>query len=157
MSTFRGRRRLANASLSGVISLTLAAQSPLHFIRHLPHTAAAEAGYQLRQRDQVSDSAKRTPIAENDLRVRGHDVRPLPRNGAKSVLVDLQQEPPAGPVGSLAYADELLSAEGMERVRDPHKVRRRNRTICILNRVTSASSADASRRCGVEVTKRCSK
>jgi hypothetical protein len=79
----------------------------------------------LRQRDQVSEPAERTPIAENDLRVRGHDVRPLPRNGPKSVLVDLQQEPPAGSVASLAYADELLSAEGMERVRDPHKVRKK--------------------------------
>jgi hypothetical protein len=27
----------------------------------------------------------------------------------------------------------------MEWVRDPYKVRRRNRTICILNRVTSGS------------------
>jgi hypothetical protein len=27
----------------------------------------------------------------------------------------------------------------MEWVRDPYKARRRNRTICILNRVTSAS------------------
>jgi hypothetical protein len=36
----------------------------------------------------------------------------------------------------------------MEWVRDPHKVRRRNRTICILNRVTSVWSGDASPRCG---------
>ena len=57
--------------------------SPRPDQRRQPYAAAwegrrrAEAGYQLRQRDQVSDTAERTPIAEDDLRVRGHDVRPL--------------------------------------------------------------------------------
>jgi hypothetical protein len=41
----------------------------------------------------------------------------------------------------------------MERVRDPHKVRRRNRTICILNRVTRSSRRIAFPGRGITVRK----
>jgi hypothetical protein len=71
-------------------------------------------------------------LADGDLRIRRHDVRPLRRHRAHSLLVDAQQEPRAVTVVPLADANELLSAERMERMRHTHKTLRHVGRACIL-------------------------
>ena len=72
-------------------------------------------------------------LAHYDLRIRGNEIRPLWRYRANALIINLQQQPGAIAVKPLAHTGELLSAEWMERMRDPHKARRCKRSICILN------------------------
>jgi len=90
--------------------------------------------------EQIDDSKKRTRLAHDDLWIGYGEVGPLGWDGADRLLIDLKQEPLAVPVVSLGDASEGAAAERMERVRDPNKTLRSDRTACILYRVTSASS-----------------
>jgi len=123
----------------GIISITYAAQFSLHVIERPLRAVSTEAGHQLCELYQISDTKERPPIADDDLRVRGDEVRPLRRNRANGLIVAPQQQPCAIPVVPLAYANEPLSAEWMERMRYPHKLRRRDGNTCLLNRVTRSS------------------
>ena len=72
-------------------------------------------------------------LAYDDLRGRRNEIGPLQRNGADRHIVDLQQKTPSIRVAPFAHANELLVAQWMKRVRDAHKARRCDRSICILN------------------------
>jgi hypothetical protein len=123
---------LSDIDPSGIIRLPIAARFALQPTPSPSRRASPEARHQLCQLDQVADPAQGTRLPEHDLRVRRHKVRPLPRNGPDAIVAAPQQNSPAGATRPLAYANELLSAQRMERVRHPHKVRRRNRILCIL-------------------------
>lgn len=71
-------------------------------------------------------------LAHDDLRVRSYEIRPLRRNRADSRIIDLQQKTFSIAVVPLAHANELSAAERVERMRDAHKTRGYDRSICIL-------------------------
>ncbi len=97
----------------------------------------AEPCYQPSEFYQVRQPEECSPLAHDDLRIRGNKVRPLRGNRAHDLIFNLQQKPSAVAVIPLAHTDELSSAEGMERMSHPHKVRRCEGRICIQDRVTS--------------------
>ena len=109
--------------------------------RNLPYTssatsrrlAAAEAGHEPAELDQVRNAEERALLPKDDFRIRSDDVCPLRRNGANGLVVDPQQEPHAVPVVALTHTDELLSAEWMKRVRYTHKASRSDRRACTLS------------------------
>ena len=72
-------------------------------------------------------------LAYDDLRVRRDEIGPLQRNRADGRIVDLQQKTLSIGVAALAHANKLLAAEWMKWVRDAHKTRRCDRSICILD------------------------
>jgi len=72
-------------------------------------------------------------LAYDDLRVRRNEIGPLQRNRADGRILDLQQKAPSIGVAPLAHANEFLAAQWMKRVRDAHKARRCDRSMCILN------------------------
>lgn len=119
--------------MSGIFLLTSAAQFALHLIGRLQRITSAEPFYESSEFHQVRHPQKRPLLAHHDLRIRGHKVRPLRGNRANGLTINLQQKPPAVAVVPLAQARELLSAEGMERMGHPHKARRCEGSICILD------------------------
>jgi hypothetical protein len=107
----------------GVFSLTCAAEFPLPPICRLQRLTSAKLLYQPCEFQQIRHAKERTLLADDELRVRRHEIRPLRRNRADGPLIDAQQETPSIPVVPLAHAHELLAAEWMEWVRDAHKTR----------------------------------
>jgi hypothetical protein len=89
--------------------------------------------HQLGELYKIRDSDQGTTVADCDLRIGPHFVRPLRRHRADGLLVDLQKQPRAVPVVPLADAEKLTSAERVERMRHAHKTRRRDRRACILS------------------------
>jgi hypothetical protein len=92
----------------------------------------AELIYQAFEFQQIRHAEERTILAYDDLRVGSNEIRPLRRNRADRDIIDPEQEPPSVPVESLAHANDLPTAERMERVRDPHKTHRCDRSTCTL-------------------------
>lgn len=127
----------AHPSTGGIVTITLAAQFALRPIGRLPRILSAEPLDQSSELHQVRHPEERSPLAQDDLRVLGNKVRPLRGNRAKGLIITLQQKPPAIAVVPFPQAGELPSAEGMERMSYPHKVRRCEGSICIPDRVTS--------------------
>lgn len=97
----------------GIICLTLRRPAPLF----------DEARHQVGKLQEISNSEHRAPLANDDLGIGCDDVGPLPRHRADVLLIDTQQEPRPVPVVALADAEELLSAERVERVGYAHKAR----------------------------------
>ena len=128
-------RHIAKApyAVCGVFSLTLAAEFTLHTICLLQRITSAQLIYQPCEFQQIRHAEERTLRADDDLRIRSHEIRPLRWNRADGRLIDLQQESSARPVVPLAHARELLAAERMEWVRDAHKARRCDCNTCILD------------------------
>ena len=135
----------ARLSNGGIFTITHAAQFSLHPIGRLQRITSAEPLNQSSEFHQVRHPEERSPLAHDDLRVLGNNVRPLRGNRANGLIINLQQKPPAIAVVPFAQAGELLSAEGMERMSYPHKARRCKGSICILDRVTSGSRRVGSR------------
>jgi hypothetical protein len=117
----------------GVFSLTPAAEFPLRSICRLHRIPFAQLLYQSGEFQQIRHAEERPLSADNDLRVRSHEIRPLRWNRADGRLIDVQQKSSAIPVVPLAHACELLAAERMEWVRDAHKTRRCACNTCILD------------------------
>jgi hypothetical protein len=82
---------------------------------------------------QVHNAETRTSPAEHELRVGRDVVRPVHRERADAIRVDPQQEPRTVAVAPLTNARELLAAQRVERMRDAHKARHRERRACILS------------------------
>jgi hypothetical protein len=76
---------------------------------------------QSRQVQQVRDTQKRTPRTHDNLRLRSNEIRPLRRNRAYGLFIDLQEKTHAIPVVAFTHASELLSTKWMERMRDAYK------------------------------------
>lgn len=93
----------------------------------------AELIYEPCQFQQIRHTEHRAMLADGDLRVRSNQIRPLRRNRANSRIVDPQQKTSSRKVVPLAHASELLAAEWMKRVRDTHKTRTYDRSVCILD------------------------
>jgi hypothetical protein len=127
----------ARPSNGGIFAITHAAQFALRPIGRLQRITSAEPLDQSSEFHQVRHPEERSPLAHDDLRVLGNKVRPLRGNRANGLIINLQQKPPAIAVVPFTQAGELLSAEGMERMSYPHKARRCEGSICILDRVTS--------------------
>jgi hypothetical protein len=89
-----------------------------------------EARHQRGQLHQIRDSEQRPALADGDLWIRRREVGPRPRHRANVIRVDLQQETPPVPVVPFADADQLLSAERVERVGHAHKARVYVRRAC---------------------------
>ena len=110
----------------------------LHLRQNCPYASsrrfsAAQPRHQRRERQQIPDSDARAPRPEDHRRVGGGEVRPSPGNRTDDALVvDLQQEPHAVQVGPLTDTEEFPSAQRMERMGDPDKLRPRNGSACIL-------------------------
>lgn len=68
-----------------------------------------------------------------NLRIDCNNVSPLRRNGTNGFIIDLQQQGHSVAVVPLAHARQLPPVERMERMRDAHKARGCDRSICILN------------------------
>ena len=79
-----------------------------------PFLPAAQTAQKPLQFQQVPEAEQRPSPAEDDIRVRGHKVRPLRGDRADRHLVNLQQESPAVTVIPLAHANKRLPAEGMD-------------------------------------------
>jgi len=90
------------------------------------------AGQQVEEIQEVRDAQCRAPLADDELWIRGDDVRPLPWHGADAIVANTQQEPRAVAVVPFANTDELVPAERVERVRYAHKARRCLRRTSIL-------------------------
>ena len=89
------------------------------------------------QPHEVDHPKSRPSSPYDDLWIRGRSIGPLWGNRADRALVDAQQEPLAGPVMTLAHADELPVGERMEGVGHADKLRRSEGTVCFRWRVTS--------------------
>jgi hypothetical protein len=119
--------------MCGVFSLTFAAEFTLHTIGLPHHITSAKLLYQPGEFQQIRHAEERTLLADDDLRVRHGEIRPLRRNRADGSLIDTQQETSTIPVVPLAYTSELFAAKGMEWVCDAHKTRRCDRSACTLD------------------------
>jgi len=97
----------------------------------------AEPFHQPSEFHQVRQPEQCSPLAHDDLRIRGNKVRPLRGDRANDLIINLQQKPSAVAVIPLAHPGELLSTQRMKRMSYPHKARRCERSVCILDRVTS--------------------
>lgn len=92
-----------------------------------------EMCYKKGELDQVAEAAQSTPVAHGNFKIRRHDVGPLRRNSADSAVVEAQQQPPTGPVGSHADTDGMLTGARMERMCDGDKLLRSKRNACNSN------------------------
>jgi hypothetical protein len=117
----------------GIFRLTHAAELALHPIGRLPRLPAAQTTQKPLKLQQVCDAEQCAPSADDGLRVRGDEVRPLAGNRAYRHLVNLQQESPAVTVIPLAHADKRLPPEWMEGMCHTYKTRRSDRKVCILD------------------------
>ena len=119
---------MANApsAACGVFSFTLAAEFTLPTFCLLHRITSAKLIYQPYEFQQIRHAEERTPLADDNLRIRRDEIRPLRWNRADSRIIDAQQEPSAITVVPLAHARKLLAAERMEWVRDAHKTRHCN-------------------------------
>jgi hypothetical protein len=109
--------------IGGVISFTLTASALLF----------DETRHQVGKLQQIGNPQPPPSLAEDDLWVRCHDIRPRLRHRADLILLDAQQEPLPVPVVPLTNADKLPSGERVERVHHAHKARapiRRARSSC---------------------------
>ena len=88
---------------------------------------ADEVRYQVRKSQEIGNPDQRATLADDDLWIGCDDVGPLPRHRADVILADAQKQPRPVPVVALADADELPSAERVERVGHAHKTRARVR------------------------------
>jgi len=89
-----------------------------------------EARYQVGKLQEIGHPEHRAALAEDDIWIGCDDVGPLPRHRANVILADAQQEPSPVPVAPLTDADELPSAERVERVGHAHKARACVRRAC---------------------------
>jgi len=96
----------------------------------LTRLTLADLIYEAFEFQQVRHAEERTILAYDDLRVGSNEIRPLRRNRADRDIIDPEQETSSVTVVALAHTSELLAAEGMERMRDPHKTRGCDRNIC---------------------------
>ncbi len=83
----------------------------------LLHQSLHEVG----ELEKVRDSSHRTILADGNVRLGPHVVRPLRRHRADGLLVDPEQQPHAVPVVPPTDADQLSAAERVEGVRYTHK------------------------------------
>lgn len=80
------------------------------------------------------DSAQECPsTADDDLWIRAYKISPLRRNRPYRSAVILQQEAFAIPVISFADTGEPSPEQWVEWMRDPHKLQRWTRRVCILS------------------------
>jgi hypothetical protein len=80
---------------------------------------------------EVDNPKKRSPLPDNDFKIRSSGVGPLRRNRANRAVIDAQQKPLAGPVIAFADADKLPASERMEGMGYADKLRRNDGKICI--------------------------
>jgi hypothetical protein len=102
---------------SGIIGFTLAD----------PALLSDEVRYQVGKSQEIGNPDQRATLADDDLWIGWDDVGPLPRHRVNVILVDAQKQPRPVPVVPLADADELPSAERVERVGHAYKTRARAR------------------------------
>ena len=81
---------------------------------------------------EICHPETRAALTYDDLWIGRDEVRPLPRHRTNALGFDAQQESRAVSVVTLADADELLSAERVERVCHAHKALRYVGRTCIL-------------------------
>jgi hypothetical protein len=72
-------------------------------------------------------------MTHDDLWIRAHKISPLRRNRPYGGAVSLQQEAFAIPVVSFADTGKLSPEQWVEGMRDPHKLLRHTRRVCILS------------------------
>jgi hypothetical protein len=108
----------------------MAAKLTLRIVWPLTRITLAELIYQVFEFQQVCHMEERTVLAYDDLRGGSNKIRPLRRNRADRDIIDPEQETSSVTVVALAHTGELLAAERMEWMRDPHKTRGCDRNIC---------------------------
>ena len=89
----------------GAFLFTHAAELDLHLIERLPRLAPAQSSQKAGETQQVRDTEKGAPSAEDDLRVRVNEVCPMWGNRVNAPIVTLQQKPRAVAVIPLAHAN----------------------------------------------------
>ena len=89
----------------GTFVFTYAAELALHFIGHLPRLASAQSSQEAGEIHQVRNPEKGAPSAEDDLRVRVNEVRPMWGNRVNAPIITLQQKSRAVAVIPLAHAN----------------------------------------------------
>jgi hypothetical protein len=87
--------------------------------------------YQPSQLRQISGADDGTVSAPDALGIGSDQIGPLQRNGANRIIIHLQEQVRPIAVVSLGNTQELLTAERMERMQDPHKPRCFDRTVRI--------------------------
>ena len=91
-----------------------------------------QSRHQVGKLQKICHANERAALADDDLRIRRDGVRPLAWHRAHPLGIDPQQEPRAVPVVPLADANELSSAERVERMGYAYKTRCCVRRACIL-------------------------
>jgi hypothetical protein len=76
-------------NVSGIFTITYAAQFALRAIRRLPRMTAAEPFDQASEFHQVRHPEERTLPAHDDLGIRGRKIRPLWGNRANGLIINL--------------------------------------------------------------------
>ena len=115
----------------GRYPLTHAAQLPLH-ISSFPWTQLLlQITNQPSQIQEISGAENGAASASDDLGIGSDQIGPLQRNGANRIIIHLQEQVRPIAVVSLGNTQELLTAERMERMQDPHKPRCFDRTVRI--------------------------
>jgi len=89
----------------GTFVFTRAAELTLHLIGHLPRLASAQSIQEAGEIQQVRDSEKGAPSAEDDLRVRVNEVCPMWGNRVNAPIITRQQKSRAVAVIPLAHAN----------------------------------------------------
>ena len=105
-------------------------EATLFTLRRPPPLLVDKSCHQIGEPHEISNPENCATLAEDDLWIGRNDVGPLPRHRAHAILVEAQQEPRPVAVVPLADADELPSAERVERVSHAHKARARVRRAC---------------------------
>jgi hypothetical protein len=92
----------------------------------------AQTPHQIGELHQIHHAKNRASFSHEDFRIRAGEVGPLRGNRANRRLIDPQQESFAIRGTPLADANELLSTQGVKRMRDAHKGRRCVGQVCNL-------------------------
>ncbi|XXY36390.1 hypothetical protein WMF04_37560 [Sorangium sp. So ce260] len=129
-SSLAALSRMFGSSLFGRRHSWLYMCGVIPFTRLSPALLLDEVRYQAGKLQEIGYPEQRAALADDDLWIGRDYVGPLPRHRADVLLVDAPQEPRPVPVVPLAHADELPSAERVERVRHAHKARARERRAC---------------------------
>lgn len=122
----------------GIFRFTFAAEFTLRTVLPFRRLTPGELIDQPRKVQQIRHPEQRSMLAQDDLRIRSDQIRPLLRNRADRSIIYLQQQTPSIRVAPLPNTSELFATKWVERMRDAHKTRRCDRSTCILDRVISA-------------------
>jgi hypothetical protein len=95
-----------------------------------PASLLHKARYQVGQLQQIGKAKQPASVADDDIRIGGNDIRPVPGHRANTIFAHAEQQPRPVPGVPLAGAGELQTGQRVERVGHAYKTRTRLRRAC---------------------------